>query len=323
MNAAWVAMAITVFGQVSADAPASVPAPAPATQSPGVTGDLTIGCNISAQHSVDVSAEVEGTLLKLPLREGNLVDEEQVLATIDDRHAQAALDVAKIGLVAATAKADDKIEEEYAKAAAAVAAADLRKDLEINQRNPGTVSDTEVRKKKLDHTRAMLQIEKAQKDQVLAKLEADVKQAELTAAEVALQRRTITAPFAGEVQTLYQKEAQWVKPGDPILRLVRFDVMDVECYVNVQDFDPVELANRPVTVKVNLARGRQATVEGKVVYINQSVLPKTGGGIYLVRAEVQNQKVGDYWLVRPGLAAEMTIHVSRPPVEVEAAALAK
>jgi multidrug efflux pump subunit AcrA (membrane-fusion protein) len=316
MNVAWVVMAMVVLGQVSAEAPPTAVAPAQSTPSPGVTGDLTLGCSITAQHSVEIAAEVEGTLLKLPLREGNIVEEGQVLATIDDRHAQAAYDVAKIGLEAATAKAEDKIEEEYAKAAAAVAEADLRKDLEVNQRNPGAVSNTEILKKKLDFIRSRLQIEKAQKDQVLSKLEADVKQAELTAAEVALQRRTIKAPFAGEAQTVYQKESQWVKPGDPIMRLVKFDVMDVECYVNVQDFDPVELANRPVTVKVNLARGRTATVEGKVVYINQSVLPKAGGGIYLVRAEVQNQKNGDYWLVRPGLAAEMTIHVSRPPMEV-------
>jgi hypothetical protein len=72
-----------------------------------------------------------------------------------------------------------------------------------------------------------------------------------------------------------------------------------------------------VSVTVNLARGRQATVEGRVVYVNQSVLPRGKvGGIYLVRAEVQNQKVGDYWVVRPGLEASMTIHTSRPPVEV-------
>jgi multidrug efflux pump subunit AcrA (membrane-fusion protein) len=319
MNAAWVAIALVVFGQVSAEAPptATVPAPVQSTPSPGVTGDLTVGGTIKAQRSVDISAEVEGTLLKLPLREGALIAADQLLATIDDRHAQAAYDVAKIGLEAATAKAEDKIEEEYATAAAKVAEADLRKDLEVNQRNPGAVSDTEILKKKLDLTRSRLQIEKAKKDQVLAKLEADVKQAELTAAEVALERRTIKAPFAGEVQTLYQKEAQWVKPGDPILQLVRFDVMDVECYVNVNDFDPVEIANRPVSVTVNLARGRQATVEGRVVYVNQSVLPRGKvGGIYLVRAEVQNQKVGDYWVVRPGLEASMTIHTSRPPVEV-------
>lgn len=317
MNAAWLVLAIAGFGQVSVDAPAAAPAAPSATQSPGVTGDLTLGCSIEAKHSVEIAAEVEGTLLKLPLQEGTLVEEGQVLATIDDRHAQAALDVAEIGLEAAKAKAEDKIEEEYAKAAAAVAEADLRKDLEVNQRNPGAVSDTEILKKKLDLIRSRLQTEKAQKDQVLARLEADVKQAELTAAQVALERRIIKAPFAGEAQTLYQKEAQWVKPGDPILRLVRFDVMDVECYVNANDFDPVEIANRPVTVKVNLARGRTATIEGRVVYINQSVVPlEDVGGMYLVRAEVQNEKNGDYWLVRPGLAAEMTIHVSRPPMEV-------
>jgi multidrug resistance efflux pump len=307
MNWAWIAAVLTTFGQVAAEAP-----------SPGeALGDPTFEhAAISAQLDVQIAAQVEGVLLQLPVREGTPIAADQVLATIDDRQAQAAVDVADIGVKAATAKAEDKIEEEYAKAAAKVAEADLRKDLEVNQRSPGTVSETEIQKKKLDLIRSRLQIEKAKKDQVLARLEADVKEAELKAAKVALERRTIKAPFEGEVQTLFQKEAQWVNPGDPILRLVRLDVLDVECYVKAQDFDPVDLANRPVTVVAHLARGRKASIEGRVVYINQSVLR----GIYMVRAEIQNQKVGDYWVVRPGLDAEVTIHISRPPLEAKAAA---
>ena len=154
-------------------------------------------------------------------------------------------------------------------------------------------------------------------DLEIAAREAEVKKAELDAAKIQLDQRTIRATFDGEVQQLFQKQAQWVKAGDPIMRLVRFDKLRVECFVRATDFDPVELANRRVTVVAELARGRQARAEGRVVFVDQT----TVGGVYRVRAEVKNQREGDYWLLRPGLKAEMTVHTSEAPVAAEKTAL--
>jgi multidrug efflux pump subunit AcrA (membrane-fusion protein) len=266
--------------------------------------------SITAEEDSIISAEAEGTLVKLAVKEGDRVNEQTVLATIDDRQAQAAVDVAKIGFEAATERAKDDIEEKYAVAAAKVAKVDWEKDQEANSRQANSVTEIQILQKKLVLDRSMLQIEKAKKDQVIAKKEAGVKEAELKAAEIGLARRTINAPFNGEVQQLFQKQAQWVNPGDPILRLVKFDVLRVESYVNANQFDPVELAGKPVTVKVRLARDREVTLPGRITYVGQTVQAVTKA--YLVRAEIQNQRDGDYWLIRPGLSAEMTIHVNQP-----------
>jgi multidrug efflux pump subunit AcrA (membrane-fusion protein) len=266
--------------------------------------------SITAEEDSIISAEAEGTLVKLAVKEGDRVNEGTVMATIDDRQAQAAVDVAQIGLEAATEKANDNIEEKYAVAAAKVADIDWKKDKEANDRVPNSVSDIQIIQKKLVLDRSVLQIEKAKKDQVIAKKEAGVKEAELKAAEIGLARRTTTAPFNGEVQQLFQKQAQWVNPGDPILRLVKFDVLRVESYVGADEYDPVELAGKPVTVKVRLARDRMVTLPGRITHVGQTV--RAVKGDYLVRAEIQNQREGDYWLIRPGLLAEMTIHVSQP-----------
>jgi multidrug efflux pump subunit AcrA (membrane-fusion protein) len=266
--------------------------------------------SITAEEDSIISAEAEGTLVKLAVKEGDRVSEGTVMATIDDRQAQAAVDVAKIGLEAAIEKANDDIEEQYAVAAAKVAKVDWEKDKEANQRVLNSVSEIQIIQKELVLDRSVLQIEKAKKDQVIAKKEAGVKEAELKAAEIGLARRTTTAPFNGEVQQLFQKQAQWVNPGDPILRLVKFDVLRVESYVGADEYDPVELAGKPVTVKVRLARDRVVTLPGRITHVGQTV--RAVKGDYLVRAEIQNQREGDYWLIRPGLLAEMTIHVSQP-----------
>jgi multidrug efflux pump subunit AcrA (membrane-fusion protein) len=340
-------LAIALVGQTAASgqAPAPPTARAPAApiaspgdagveersvsleSSPGAGGDVVIPqAAITAQNIREIPAESEGVLMSLAVREGSRVKAGEVLATIDDRLAKAQIEIAQSSLDAAIEKANDKIEEEYARAAANVAKVDLKRSFEVNQKTPGAISDTEMLKKKLDETRSVLQIEKAQKDQLLAGKDAEVKKAELKAAIISLDRRTIKAPFDGEVQTLYQKESQWVNPGDPILRLVQFDVLHVEGYVRATAYDPIELADRPVTVRVQLARGHEVSLPGKVIYINQSVLPLGGAnrpgsreGIYLVRAEIQNKRSGNYWVVRPGLEAEVTIHTSQPPVTETAA----
>ena len=308
-----IAMLLAAFGQVVGEAPAVVPSQAP-------SGEPTFRpASITAENDVIISTEVEGTLIKLPVREGSMIAADQVLATIDDRQALAAQKVARIGLDAALAKADDDVEEIFAKASAAYAEVDLRKDLQANLNSPGSVTEIAIEEKKLAYKRSQLQIVKAKKDREIASKEADVKEAELGAAGIALEQRTIQAPFAGEVQQLFQKEAQWVKPGDPILRLVQYDKLRVECFVPAGEYDPVDLANRRVTVVAHLARGRNAAVEGRIVFVDQTVLR----GNYRVRAELQNQREGDFWLLRPGLDAEMTIHTSEPPLAASEAKTAR
>ena len=89
-----------------------------------------------------------------------------------------------------------------------------------------------------------------------------------------------------------------MKPGDPILRLVQFDKLRVECFVPPREYDPVDLANRPVTVRAHLARGRAGVGRGPR-RVRRS--DRADWSDYRVRAEVENQREGDFWLLRPGL----------------------
>jgi hypothetical protein len=81
----------------------------------------------------------------------------------------------------------------------------------------------------------------------------------------------------------------------------------IEGFVHSSQYDPNEIVGRPVTVTVELARGRRVVVEGKVVYASPLV---EAGGDYRVWAEVKNRKVGGQWQLRPGLDASMLIHVN-------------
>lgn len=257
-----------------------------------------------AEDEIRIPAQEAGMLIEMPVSEGARVSQGDLLAVIDDREAKAAVNVAEYAVQSAEQKAKEDIEERYARAAAAVAQVDLDQDLKANQVQPQAVPEIEIRRKRLDLQRATLQIEKAQKDRFLAGLEAKTKSAERDAAQIALDARTIVAPFDGEVVTVFSHKSEWVNPGDPILLLVQFDRLHVEGFAYASQFDREELIGKPVTVKVTRARGKEVTVPGKVVYVGQTV---QGDGSYLVRAEVENQRAGENWLIQPGLPARMTV----------------
>ena len=188
-----------------------------------------------------------------------------------------------------------------------MAEAEYKKALEANEIKAKAISESEVERAKLDHRRAELQIEKAMNDRVLAGYDARTKRAERKAAEMALDWRTIRAPFAGDVVQTYVHQSEWVKPGDPILRLVRFDRLYVEGFVSADEHDRSEMKGKRVTVEVTKAHGAKATVTGTIVHVDQVLFGTKGR--YTVRAEVENELVNDSWLLQPGGIVKMTIHL--------------
>jgi multidrug efflux pump subunit AcrA (membrane-fusion protein) len=282
-----------------------------------------VSASIRPINDPHVFAQTEGLITGLKVKQGDSVKKGAVLALIDDKRAKAGLDVATYAFVAADERAKDTIEYEYAVLSAAVAQKAWESALDARSRVATAISDIELEKLKLEYDRGVLQGDKAQKDQRLARLDADVKQAELRAAKDELERRTLIAPFDGEIQELLLEESEWVNPGDPILQLVHFETMWVETMIDAAKYDPAELQHRPATVLVSLARGRQAKVSGKVVFVSQSLLespnPDVYGPQYLVRVEIQNVREAGFWLVRPGMPAMLTIHVDQDPIAADPA----
>ncbi len=261
---------------------------------------------LKSENEIRIPAQEAGVLIEMPVIEGTKVNKGDLLARIDDREAKATLQITEYALDSANKKAEEDIEIRYAQAAEAVAKVDLIQDQKANITQPGAVPEIEIRRKKLDLRRSTLQIEKAQKDQVLAGLEAKTKAAERDAAKMALDWRTIVAAFDGEVVDTYRHRSEWVNPGDPILKLARFDELHVEGTANADNYDRVELQGKPVTVKVARARGREIRIEGKIVYVDPIV---RSDGSYIVLAEIKNKQEAGSWLIQPGLRASMTIHL--------------
>ena len=258
-----------------------------------------------ADH-IKLPAKEPGVLIHLAVKDGSQVRAGQQIGQIDDREIQMQKNAAFYAREAAVKRFKDDVDIRYAEAGAAVAKADYEQLQETNRLAEKAITAVDLRRAKLEWDKMVLAAERARHEQELAKFEAYMKQAELDAAKLAIERRVIIAPFDGVIEELSRRQDEWVNPGDTILRLFRLDTMHVEVAVDQKQYDPHELPGCEVTVEVQLARGRKETVRGRITKVSSII---GGHGMYNVRAEVANRQEHGSWMLRDGLPATMTIHL--------------
>lgn len=273
------------------------------------TGVETVhNCLVTLIDEAEVPAQEEGSLLEIMVREGQQVTKDEVLAQIDDRKVRMAENVARYELEAAKAEAGNNVNVRYAQAAADVANAEYQQAMDANRKMPNTHPAAELRRLLLEHRKFSLQIEQSEHELNLASLTAKVKEAQLDAASTDVDRRKIKAPIDGIVVKRYRRVGEWARPGDPLLRLVRADHLRVEGYLDATKVSPSEVADQPVTITVELSNGRRESFPGKIVFVSPLV---EAGMQFLVHADVTNRQENNYWLLRPGLPADMAIQLKK------------
>lgn len=261
-------------------------------------------CLISPVADIQVPSQESGPLVLVNVEENALVQKGQQLARLDDRKSQLEKIAAEKERDAALAKATDDIEIRYAQAAFEVEGAELDKLMAAKNRIDKAVSDSELRRVRLNRHKAELQIERSKLERQIAQLQADVHESTVKLTQEALNRRQIVAPMDGVVVTLFRRQGEWVNAGEPVLQLVKMDTLRAEGFVSAAEYDVVDLADREVRVEVELAGKRRESFTGRVTVISPLV---QAGNKYRVRAEVSNRFEAGHWLLRPGMTASMTI----------------
>jgi multidrug efflux pump subunit AcrA (membrane-fusion protein) len=263
-------------------------------------------CQVLLAEEVNVPAQEAGLLTAIEAREGMLVQVGALLAQIDDTAARHQKQVAEQEHMSAQATATSEVNVRHARAASEVAAADYQSVVLINRRNPGTITQSEQRKKELELRTAELRIEQSELEQKIAGFTSASKAAEAASAEAAIDRRRVRAPLDGIVVEVNRQPGEWVQPGERIARIVRMDRLRIEGFVKAADFDASELDHRPVVVEARLARGRVEQFAGKIVFVDPQI---ESSGEFRVRAEVVNRTEGRQFLLRPGMRVDMQVDV--------------
>lgn len=268
---------------------------------------------VSLKDYVQVPAKQAGVLDKLELEDGTIVQEGvritkgQQLGKLDDRDAAARERAARL---------DQEVAQlDFDKADLAIAAADKTVDVaaveveesrNVNRVAANAVAKTQVRRQELTHERSAIEAQVARHDKTGAAKTAELRAAQVDVASLNLDQHQIRSPIDGEVVQVYRKVGEWVSPGDPILRIIDLRTLRVEGFLKIDSYLRQEIAGQPVEVVIQLPGGRSETFTSTISYVSPLV---QASGDYRVVCEVVNKMSDGYWVMLPGMDAELSIQL--------------
>jgi multidrug resistance efflux pump len=162
----------------------------------------------------------------------------------------------------------------------------------------------EMKTKEFEADRAELSIQMAENNMKIAEVQLTAKQTELQMAELELKRRKITAPLTGYIEERIAQTGQWVRPGDPIATLIQMDKLRVEGDVDALRYPGQIRKGAPVQVKIYTGSDKPVEFSAKLGFVSMEI---NTNGEYRVWVEVANKQLGDDWLLKPGMEAEILI----------------
>jgi HlyD family secretion protein len=221
---------------------------------------VTASGKIEPETKVDVSADVTGRILKIAVKEGDVVRKGQFLIQIDPaqfegavKRNEALLSSTQASLLQAQANRDQTARQ-------------MARALELQKSNPNLISQESVEQAQQasDVAKAVYQTSLAQVEQ---------SRAALKEAKDNLARTTLYAPIAGRVTRLAVEEGEVAVPGtfskETGLLLTVADMSTIIAKVQVDETDVVRLA-RGDSVQVTIDAFPDTTFVGRVSKISNS-----------------------------------------------------
>lgn len=254
---------------------------------------------IEPKRSVDVSANVIGTVTRLEVEEGQMVAQGDLLLEIDPTEYRVAVQAYEAA--ARSGEADLRLAEASADKA--------RQDLERAQQLFDQGLNTE---EQLLAARTTNKVEQARVEAARSRLQQA--RANLAKGRYDLGKVTITAPMAGIVTKLNVEQGENAimgtlnNPGTVLLTIADLDTM--ETWVDVDETEVVGVKlGQPAEVKIDAFP--DSTFAGDVTEIGHSPLNRsTGAGQQAVDFEVKVTLRDRITGIRPGLSAKAEIRVA-------------
>jgi HlyD family secretion protein len=266
-----------------------------------LTAYVTASGQVEPHTKVDVASDVSGRIVKLSVKEGDVVKKGQFLLQIDPSTYQA--DVQREAAAVASAKADLA----RAKANLDQSASAYRRSSEIVKTNAALISAEQLEELKttVDVNTALFQAAQHQVDQ---------NNAALQNSQSALAKTTILAPMDGRITKLAVQQGETAVPGtfskDQALLLTISDMSVLETKVKVDETDVARL-HVGDTAQVLIDAFPDTTFRGKVTEIAHSSVSAgtttTGSSDQAVDYEVRVQLLDPPVDTRPDFSATAKI----------------
>jgi HlyD family secretion protein len=223
---------------------------------------VTASGNVTPQTKVDLSSDITGKIVRLAVKEGQMVSKGQFLLQIDPQEAQANVQRAEAALSAAKAAAAQ------AKASLLQAQKSYERSMEIKKSNPQLISDEQLEQLRttVDVDQAVLESQQHLVDQNVAQL-AQVKSA--------LSKTTIYAPMAGRVTRLNVEGGETAimgtlnKDAATLLTISDMSVLETKVKVDETDVARIQVGDSAL---VQIDAFPDTTFRGRVTKISNSAV---------------------------------------------------
>jgi multidrug resistance efflux pump len=259
-------------------------------------------CMVQYINKVNVAAKAEGTLMELPVEEGDTVNQDDVLAVIDDTAAALALELKKAEEKEAILNAANEVNLEDARNSEELATAEAKAYKEL--RDQGAIPYWEMEKKRLEAERARLRIDLAVMQKKIAEVQMIAKRSERMIAEFELTRRKVTAPATGFIEARIAQLGEWVQPGSPIATLIQMDRLRVEGDIDALRYPGQVLQGTAAEVTIYSESEKAIKMNGKLGYVSMEIDLNNRHRVWV---EIENKKIGNDWAIKPGMRAEIVI----------------
>ena len=249
-----------------------------------------------------VAAQADGIIVKMIVDDGSMVKLDSPLLDIDARTSAAEVEMAMKEMEAADLKAKNESNLEYSKKALEVA----KKDVQISQTLVGKgAEDLNVfEKKQLERDKAFFQVNVSEMEKERDAADFSVKAAKYGASQIQMELRKILASKEGMVSEITKRQGDWVRAGEPILRLTSLDKIRIKGIAEVYDA-PHLLLNSAARVIINIAPGKSETINGSVSF----VAPRSAAvNKYQIYVDLPNRLTPDgQYLFREGMTATIEV----------------
>jgi HlyD family secretion protein len=239
-----------------------------AVQRRDLVSSVTASGQVRAQTKVDLSSDITGKIVRLEVREGQMVTKGQFLLQIDPKQAEAAVQRAEATLAAAKAQAAQ------ARANMLQAEKALERSEAIRKTNAQLVSDEQIEQLRttVDVNKALLEASGHSVEQASASLK-DSREA--------LNKTTIFAPMSGRVTRLNVELGETAimgtlnKDAATLLTISDMSVLETRVKVDETDVARIQIGDSAV---VQIDAFPDTTFNGRVTKISNSSVKASVGG---------------------------------------------
>ncbi|MBL0938004.1 MAG: efflux RND transporter periplasmic adaptor subunit [Gemmatimonadaceae bacterium] len=273
---------------------------AEAVEARDLVASVTASGQIQPRTKVDVSADVTGKIVRLSVKEGDIVKKGQFLLQIDPEQPTAALQRSEAALASARAQAAQ------AKANLIQAQRNYERSQQIKKTQPALVSDEQ-----LEQLKTQMEVNEALAE--AAGFSVEQAQASVRDARQALNRTTIVAPMSGKVTRLNVEEGETAimgtlnKDAATLLTIADMSVLETKVKVDETDVARINVGDSAV---IQIDAFPDTTFIGQVVEISNSSVVRAGAtstGDQAIDYEVRVQLMNPPGETRPDFSATAKI----------------